>query len=240
MKLQIDTFIKSVVLHTGPTVLNYDNCDPKTNGEFFFLAAYAKTFHLCIDVGANVGEYAKRIFIINPRCRVICFEPNAALKDQIANNGIKEIYSYAVGSREKNVTLYINDSDSSQSSMYRENSKTRPFTVRSVSLDDFTREHRLTSISFIKIDTEGNELEVLKGCRNLIQKNKVDFIQFEYGGTYKDAHTTLKDIYDLLAKHYIICHVLPNGLLPIEYFLKLENYRYSNWVAISRTWKKFL
>lgn len=239
MKLQFDKFFKRVVLNTRPPALNYDNCNSQTNGEFFFLATYAKSFKFCVDIGANVGDYARKIRDLNHKCRIICFEPNIALKDKILGQGIKEVYAYAVDSKSKKVTLNINVSDPTQSSMYRKNVHTTPLVVESVSIDDFAKHNRLPFISFIKIDTEGNELKVLKGCRNLIKNNAIDFIQFEYGGTYLDAHIKIKDIYELLKKNYIICHLLPSGLLPLEYSLKLENYRYSNWVAISRTWKKF-
>src|SRR5205814_1039651 len=77
-----------------------------------------------------------------------------------------------------------------------------------VRLDTYVREHQIPHIDFIKIDTEGYELEVLKGAQAVLPL--VDAIQFEYGGTYADSGITLNDVYVLLRNHgfgfvYLIC-----------------------------------
>ncbi|MBU0568951.1 FkbM family methyltransferase [bacterium] len=100
--------------------------------------------------------------------------------------------------------------------------------------------HNIKNISFIKIDTEGHEVAVLKGAQNLINHQLIGMIQFEYGGTFLDSRTTLRDVYNILSKNYIISHVLPNGILPLPYSNILETYRYSNWLVISRNIFKYL
>ena len=109
-----------------------------------------------------------------------------------------------------------------------------PLDIPQVTLDDFCVENDIQSIDFVKIDTEGNEVNVMRGARRLIDKQCIGMIQFEYGGTYVDAKTTLKDVFPLLKRNYIICHLLPQGLLPLEYSEGLETFRYSNWVALSK------
>jgi FkbM family methyltransferase len=50
---------------------------------------------------------------------------------------------------------------------------------------------------FLKIDTEGHELAVLKGAKKSMAAKKVYGIQFEYGGTWINQGT-LKEAFDLL------------------------------------------
>ena len=53
----------------------------------------------------------------------------------------------------------------------------------------------------LKLDTDGNEFEVLKGAENLLSKNKIKLIYTEISGTKKNFNNKVKDIVDMLAKY---------------------------------------
>ena len=90
-------------------------------------------------------------------------------------------------------------------------------------------------INFIKIDVEGHEVKVLEGLGNYLNKEFIDFIQFEYGGCNLDSKTSLMEIYNLLTnKGFKIAKILQKGLYLRNYNPDLENYVYSNYVAVSR------
>lgn len=215
--------------------LNWDNCNPKTNGEYFFIDNMAKKWQVMFDVGANVGEYSSRVRNNNKKCKIYCFEPNKKLIPKLKS--LRCIaHQKIVGNTNGYESININIVDDTQSSQYRESQTTIKTRIKSITLDSFVRQNKIQSVDFIKIDTEGNEIKVLQGMKDIIASSIVDFIQFEYGGTYRDASTSLKEAYKLLNKHYIICMVLPFGLMPIKYSYHIETYRYSNWIAISRKW----
>jgi len=214
---------------------NWDNCDIQTNGELFFLNSLSKHWKVCLDIGANKGNYASAIHAKNPSCRLICFEPNPQLIDEIKSNGINEVYNCAVGKENGSIPLFINTANSTQSSTYRQGQDMNKIDVDIITLDNFANNNGIDHIDFVKIDTEGAELDVLKGARNLLLNRRIDIIQFEYGGTYLDSKISLKDVYDLLSNDYLICHLYPTGILPYSTYHKdMETYRYSNWIAISR------
>jgi FkbM family methyltransferase len=215
-------------------VYNWDNCDPHTNGEFFFIKKNAAFWDVCLDIGANVGEYASKILEYNPSCRIVCFDPNDTLNDVLKEKGIKEVHNFVVGDTTEPVTININIDDSTQSSIHRKNDSSLPRVVNGITIDNFVENQNIEKISFLKIDTEGHELAVLMGARRTLWDTKIDMIQFEYGGTYIEAGTTLKEIYDLIGDNYILCHLFPGGILPVKYSKEIETYRYSNWVALSR------
>jgi hypothetical protein len=63
----------------------------------------------------------------------------------------------------------------------------------------------------------------------------IDFIQFEYGGANLDSKTSLLDIYSCLEdRGFIIAKIYPQGLEIRDYKPFMENYCYSNFVAISK------
>lgn len=225
----------SPVIQDVPSKFHWDDCEPRTNGEYFLIESYAKEWKTVFDIGANEGYYAKKIWTINPRSRVYCFEPNPQLVGRIrANVPGQPIINAAAGDRVGTLEINFNRVDPTQSSPYRRNANTEAVAVPQITLDQYAKSQHIKKIDFVKIDTEGHELAVLRGARGLLAKRAISMIQFEYGGCYRDAGTTLRQIYQLLSPNYIICHLRPGGLMPCSYSAEVETYRYSNWVALSR------
>ena len=89
-------------------------------------------------------------------------------------------------------------------------------------------------IDFLKIDTEGSEMRVLRGCKALLEAKRIRLIQFEYGGAWIDAKEFLADAYHLLRQYgYSIGRLLSQDIQWIPGFdhRELENYKYANYVA---------
>ena len=118
--------------------------------------------------------------------------------------------------------------------MHRCHDQCKTENVTVVTVDTFMAEKGIGHLSFMKIDTEGHEVAVLHGASASIKDQRIDMIQLEYGGTYFDAGITLRQVYEILQENYLICHLFPQGIVPMPYSEKLETFRYSNWVAISR------
>jgi FkbM family methyltransferase len=214
--------------------MNWDDSNPNTNGEYFLISAIGNNWRLCFDIGANRGEYTNMLRRYSPRAKIISFEPNPEAARYIKKSRKVRVEVIAVGDKKSSLIINFNEADDTQSSSYRSNEHTKPTKVKQISIDEYIKQKNVKHMDFIKIDTEGHELPVFQGAENTIRNQLVDFVQFEYGGTYKDARTKLAPIYKLLAPYYIICHILPNGLLPLDYSKDIETFRYSNWLAISR------
>jgi hypothetical protein len=106
--------------------------------------------------------------------------------------------------------------------------------VKFNTVDNFCSENNINHISFLKIDTEGNELAVLYGAAHFIMNGRIDIVQFEYGGTYIDAGILLRDIFSFFEdKPYTLYKLMQYELKPIQaYSQELENFQYSNYVAL--------
>ena len=72
--------------------------------------------------------------------------------------------------------------------------------VECTTIDILFEELQLKSIDYLKVDTEGAELMILKGSEQALTERKLECIQLEYGATYTDAGFNVEDIIEYLKK----------------------------------------
>jgi FkbM family methyltransferase len=102
-----------------------------------------------------------------------------------------------------------------------------------ITLDAYCCAESILAIDFLKIDTEGNELNVLKGSRAMIQKNAIRAIQFEFNEMNVFSRVFLKDFYDIL-RGYSFYRLLPRALLPLgRYSSRNEIFAFQNILALN-------
>lgn len=230
----------------------FNDSNMNSNGEFRFLSNYlSSTPKVIFDVGANIGEWSLCCSQLSLQSNIYAFEPTPhifrILKLNTFNKNIA-CFNYAISKDNSKCTFYLyNDSfqtDFSElNSIYERailknqfNLSPKSIEIKTNSLDSFCFERNIDQIDFVKIDTEGNEYNILLGAKKLLTNGSIKVVQFEYGGTYLDANAYLKDCFFYLKNlHYKIYRILPNGLLEIaEWDDKLENYAYSNYIAIQK------
>ncbi|MCZ7612752.1 MAG: FkbM family methyltransferase [Ignavibacteriaceae bacterium] len=95
-------------------------------------------------------------------------------------------------------------------------------------------ENNISKIDFVKIDVEGNELNVLKGALNSIRAGMINMIQFEYNSFWQKSSSTLEAVFDLLrTEKFNFYRLTPWGKIPIKkYSKRIENYKQSNYLAV--------
>jgi FkbM family methyltransferase len=70
--------------------------------------------------------------------------------------------------------------------------------VQTQTLDNFCQNEKIKSIDVLKIDTEGNELNVLKGAKRLLSENKINVIYTEISDSKKNFAEKEKYIFNFL------------------------------------------
>jgi len=97
---------------------------------------------------------------------------------------------------------------------------------------DYMIDKNIKNIDFLKIDTEGYELNVLHGFEDFLENIKI--IQFEYGGTFLDNNIKLIDVVNYLKQHgfYKFSYLTNNGPVIITNFT--DHYNYCNIVCINK------
>lgn len=195
------------------------------------------------DVGANVGEYTKGLLDLfqDVRKEIHCFEPSVDTFRQLSNNisdKAVKFNQFGIGESDSTLKLYSDSSGSKLASVYKrklehfsiEMNRVEEIPVRSI--DSYCIEYNIIHIHFLKLDIEGNELDALKGAKQMMDKGGIDFIQFEFGGGNIDSRTFFQDFYYLLSPRYDIFRILNDGIYPIKgYKETMEIFVTTNYLA---------
>lgn len=209
-------------------------------GEEIVIKKYIKDHDIVFDVGANVGIWSECVLKHRPGAKIFAFEPTQENFDIISKKSYQKkfkSYKFAMGQNESTVDFCFYPNNTGLSTKYRRftaeklHGEGEPICTKVIqtTIDMFAKRNNLNKINFIKIDVEGAELDVFKGAVDCLEYNIIDYIQFEYGGTYIDANIKLKDIVDFMAIYpYKLYKITNYGLVPV--FEIKEDYIYCNFL----------
>jgi FkbM family methyltransferase len=231
-------------------IRGYEFGDPSRNGEYRFLRSYLKSGMVIFDVGANIGDFTAQALSLKKDLEVHCFEPVTSTHSRLLERfpsspaGAQLIINkVGLGDRQGEDLMKIYGECFGTNSLYERRSAiaahpsfvtSKEETVTLTTLDAYVKESETDRIDLLKIDVEGHELNVLKGSVVSLATGIIRCIQFEYGGTFQDSGARLEDVFALLQGNgYVLHRLLPFGRIPVRTFhSRLENYKYSNWLAV--------
>ena len=154
--------------------------DSFENKETELIEKLIPNFNYFIDIGAHIGYYTCLVHHLAPHIPIISFEPNPenfiSLQKNIEMNKISNCKSYQIGLGDKKEKVILYGIDA-MGSIVKEtyDLKTLPkeqITVEIDKLDTFIKDIPIGSKVFIKVDVEGNELNMLHGGLEFIKKIK--------------------------------------------------------------------
>lgn len=192
------------------------------------------------DVGANDGDYLSAALDALPKVQAHSFEPQQdsfeKLKTRFAGNPAVQVHKLALGRAPGTAQLqYAKTGDTTASLAYVQNPQ-RSETVEVSTVDLFCRARNITHIDLLKIDTEGFEMDVLLGAHQMIERDGVAAIQFEFGDTFIHTPYHFADFWELLTPRYRVHRILRSGGTRriLEYSTDLEIYKTSNFLCVLR------
>jgi FkbM family methyltransferase len=173
-----------------------------------------KNIQTFVDVGANCGEYTMKIVEeLNPQ-NIFMYEPISALYEDLTLTfpfaTVKNlIVSDSQGEVEFNEALNNRALSScvNRDWLFKDMAMQKSM-KRCVALEN----EGYDQIDLLKIDTEGFELKVLMGCQQLLLEEKIRYIQFEYGGCFKDFGVKLINIINYVNALGYKVYKLENGI----------------------------
>jgi len=231
-------------------ILKYEDFD-KSGEKYFTHILQKKIFQrsdrpVFFDVGANVGMTSIMLRESFPNASIWAFEPNEftykELSARVSTHKIK-CFNLGLGETCKTEVLYVPTADriscsaSTKKEVFNDFYNTSDieeisFQLRTV--DVFCSDNGISLIDLLKIDTEGNELSVLKGAHKMLSEGRVKLIQFEFGECHIFSRTFLLDFYKLL-NNYVFYRLDTNRLIPLgDYNVGNEIFRFQNILAIHK------
>jgi len=252
---------KSVELQPEPVLPPHHEATKKltnvllqSSGESQVISRFINANQVVFDVGANAGDWTQEVLNQGPDVEIHLFEPIPNVYQKLLQNLAEKIPSgkvmplnLALGQKQEIKTFYHYEDLSVLSTFYRRVevekqgnfNPPKSFPVVTTTIDIYCQQQEIKRINFLKIDVEGGELDVLYGAKHFLETGRIDYLQFEYGGTYLDSQKTLKEAFEYLQKfRYSIFKILPNGLEYKPSFVpEYEDFEYSNFLAVNERFK---
>lgn len=169
-----------------------------------------------LDIGANIGAHTLHLArCVSPSGKVIAFEPTAyaynKLRQNIALNPalaglIQAEQIMLVTSDTKQVKPQLYSSwqihDTAAGTHPKHGGRLMDTTgAHNLTLDSYIAEHNIGAISLIKMDVDGHECQVLRGARNILQRDKPILLMelMPYG--LDEAGASLDELLKILLEH---------------------------------------
>lgn len=186
---------------------------------------YTQSSPIILDVGAFNGKSIRRFRHIFPSCSVHSFEPSSGnfnkLSDSYGDAPNTYINHAAVGSAKSKLKLNYNkkpdtssllsiDTDhgwtqrrAKEMGVAADDFQVMAEEVDVLALDGYIAQKNIEQVDLLKIDTQGYELEVLKGAARSIKDNLFHFIEIEIilHGIYQGTDKNISDIEALLVPY---------------------------------------
>jgi FkbM family methyltransferase len=168
------------------------------------------------DVGANIGQSAVWFSKSFPSARIYAFEPIPTvfkrLEKEVAGVSNIKTLNLACGDASKTIQIPSTDSDTIQTiQVLAPNAGTEggdEITVTTV--DDYCESNNIPSIQILKTDTEGYDLDVLRGASRMLGAGGISYILSEVSIIEGDElHTNLFEITEWLR---------PFGFKPVSFY----------------------
>lgn len=165
------------------------------------------SFRTIFDVGAHHGETVIALRRRAAAAHIHAFEPfpkSFARLEAVAQR-IPDVscWETAVSDHDGQAHLHLQGTDYEFSLVpAKALVNVESITVKLTRLDGFSAEHGISHVDLLKTDTEGADLEVLKGATGLLERNAIDSVYAEFGLDEGDKqHTSLASLTSFLTPY---------------------------------------
>ncbi|HEX6982213.1 MAG TPA: FkbM family methyltransferase [Balneolaceae bacterium] len=194
------------------------------------------------DVGANIGQSAIDYTSMFPSARIFSFEPVEETYRQLLDNTRKNkqvhCFKMALSSYQGEGKI-LAEGISLANHLIEEtegisgNGETPVEDVNISTLDEFCESKQIENISYLKVDTEGEDLNVLRGSSNMLTGQQIDFVELEAGmHPYNSHHVSFNNLKDYMEQYdYLLFGIYVQTK---EFYNKKSHLRRTNPLFISR------
>jgi FkbM family methyltransferase len=242
--------VRSLIWRLGRKLYQYARLeganDPHSNGEYWLLDAVVaraprEAELTLLDVGAHRGQWTHEALDCLSRHgrtgQVHAFEPTPStqrfLEQRFAAEPRVRLQPFALSDRPGMAALYVVGELVGINSLV-DMQVGAPTPVDVTTVDAYLSQHRIDRIAFLKSDTEGNDLGVLRGGAGALAEGRIDAWQFEYNSRWIYARAFLRDVFELImGKPYVLGKLHGGGVELFDaWHPELERYFETNFVLL--------
>ena len=162
-----------------------------------------------LDVGANVGQSALGFAKAFPKAHVHSFEPfPASFRKLAANTGhLQNVTAHPYGLGRADGVMQMSDGEISTQNHVLDAPAEKAVNVEIRAGAALLGQLGIAEVSYLKIDTEGHDLEVLQGLIPALPR--IDFIQVEAGmNSYNKTHVPFSKLADFMFENnFLLFHI---------------------------------
>jgi FkbM family methyltransferase len=175
-----------------------------------------------VDVGCRWG-FADTWEELRERCNIVGFEPDHVecerLSEHYRDQPWVRIVPHALGAEQRAATLYITrepacssvyppiDSVVDRHPRLEPQRMVRRETIELITMDDWCADNAFENVDFIKLDTQGSELDILRGAKRTLESVSVVQTEVEFNPMY-DGQPLFGDVDRFLRDHgFVLWHL---------------------------------
>ncbi len=186
-----------------------------------FIVRYLRESDTYVDVGSHIGFELLIAASKISKGKLIGFEPTphtfSELQQNIRANNLEarvQLFAAAVSNHVGKVSFLV-ESESELNHIVQSKQDASVITVPSETLHSFTRKQKLQRIHLLKIDTEGAELLVLRGAKQLLAEQRIDCILFEVNSGITVFGNSITDLLKYLEQYdYLLYSIDTESIEP--------------------------
>lgn len=171
------------------------------------------------DVGAYEGSWTREVKNIFPDAKYFLFEAQESKREKLENYAASTgnvNFEIALLGAENNKEILFNEYETA-SSVLVEHFKTEAVVTKKMlyRLDEIIQKNNWPYPDFLKLDTQGYELEILKGAANVLKHVQVILMEVSFIDIYQEA-PLIKDVINFMDEKdfqiYDICGLMRRPL----------------------------
>jgi len=198
---------------------------------------------IIFDVGSNKGEWSDTFLKteLTLKSTFHFFEPNEIMLnftrikyDYNTNIVYNKLAMWSKDDEELDFFYFTNFNNGLSSVVHNQKWDYLPKQkgkATSITIDTYCHKNNIKFIDFLKIDVEGVEYEVLKGCQSMLSKGQIKFLQVECSEHYHLIGKTFNDVIDYVEQFgYMVFGYIGQGYVRQYYETFVHDNRLENFI----------